>query len=247
MARALSDATRRGRCDAYTPLSSSLSRSLSLPLSFLSPLRSSPSQSLSFPITAPSLALLLAIVLPALSLFFPLSLSLSPSRSLLVHPSPSLSLPPSPSRSISHSFASFAFSFFPSSALSPSHSSFSRSLPLSSFFTRNPFLLSSNRDSLRSQSRQRARRLVLLVEHKIQREYSPRRLLHPLSLFPPRGLLFRRGHDKATISRQEIRLAYFQTRKTDRPRINDRLIVATRLVRAYASRVHGEERKPRFS
>lgn len=182
-----------------------------------------------------------------LSPSFSLSLSLSPSRSLLVHPSPSLSLPPAPSHSISHSFASFAFSFFPSSALSPSHSSFSRSLPLSSFFTRNPFLLSSNRDSLRSQSRQRARRLVLLVEHKIQREYSPRRLLHPLSLFPPRGLLFRRGHDKATISRQEIRLAYFQTRKTDRPRINDRLIVATRLVRAYASRVHGEERKPRFS
>lgn len=67
------------------------------------------------------------------------SLSLSPSRSLLVHPSPSLSLPPSPSRSISHSFASFAFSFFPSSALSPSHSSFSRSLPLSSFFTETLF------------------------------------------------------------------------------------------------------------
>lgn len=130
MARALSDATRRGRCDAYTPLSSSLSRSLSLPLSFLSPLRSSPSQSLSFPITAPSLALLLAIVLPALSLFFPLSLSLHPTRysciRLLLSPSLPLPLALSLTPSLLSLFPSFRLLLFPL----PTHPSLALSLSL---------------------------------------------------------------------------------------------------------------------
>lgn len=175
--------------------------------------------------------------------FSPLSLSLSLHRTrsscvrLLLSPSLPLPLAPSLTPSLLSLFPSFRLLLFPL----PTHPSLA--LPLSSFFTRNPFLLSSNRDSLRSQSRQRARRFVLLVEHEIQREYSPQRLLHPLSLSSlPVDSSFaedttkprERFHDFAARDSSSL------FSNTDRPRINDRLIVATRLVRAYAS-LRGEE------
>lgn len=147
--------------------------------------------------------------------FSPLSLSLHRARSscvrLLLSPSLPLPLVPSLTPSLLSLFPSFRLLLFPL----PTHPSLA--LPLSSFFTRNPFLLSSNRDSLRSQSRQRARRFVLLVEHEIQREYSPQRLLHPLSLslpslWTPLSPRTRQSRERgSTISRQEIRLPYFRT------------------------------------
>lgn len=236
MARALSDATRRGRCDAYTPLSSSLSRSLSLPLSFLSPLRSSPFLASFFPHRSS-----LSRSTPRDRSPRSLSLPLSPSRSLLVRPSPSPSLPLALTPSLLSLFPSSRLLLFPL----PTHPS----LPLSSFFTRNPFLLSSNRDSLRSQSRQRARRFVLLVEHKIQREYSPQRLLHPLSLSLSSLPVDSSFAEDTTKPRERFRgkrfaLPIFKHVKPIDREINDRLIVATRLVRAYAS---WERRGRRFS
>lgn len=163
--------------------------------------------------------------------FSPLSLSLplSPSRSLLVRPSPSPSLPLALTPSLLSLFPSFRLLLFPL----PTHPS----LPLSSFFTRNPFLLSSNRDSLRSQSRQRARRFVLLVEHKIQREYSPQRLLHPLSLSLSSLPVDSSFAEDMTKPRERFRgkrfaLPIFKHVKPIDREINDRLIVATRLVRA---------------
>lgn len=61
-----------------------------------------------------------------------------------------------------------------------------------------------------------------------------------LSVFPPRGFLFRRGHDKAAREVPRFRgkrfaLPIFKHVKPIDREINDRLIVATRLVRAYAS------------
>lgn len=209
MARALSDATRRGRCDAYTPLSSSLSRSLSLPLSFLSPLRSSPFLASFFPHRS-SLSRSTPRDRSPRSLSH--SLSLRRARSSCVP----LLLPPSLSLSLLRFFRFFLLSVFCSFPFPLILLSLSLPFSPETLFSFPPTVIRSDLSRANEPDGSFYSWSTRSNENTALRDF----FTLSLSLFPPRGFLFRRGHDKAAreISRQEIRLAYFQTRKTDRPR-----------------------------